>query len=85
MDHDISDHETPELPLVPVRCLCRGQEWSRLSAPEELTSPLLMDSHLCDAASSELPQFPVWGHCVVDYNQVTNRRCRRNDHLMCLD
>ncbi|RCK66336.1 hypothetical protein Cantr_02068 [Candida viswanathii] len=23
MDHDISDHETPELPQVAVRCLCR--------------------------------------------------------------
>ncbi|RCK66390.1 hypothetical protein Cantr_02171 [Candida viswanathii] len=22
MDHDISDHATQELPLVPVRCLC---------------------------------------------------------------
>ncbi|RCK66338.1 hypothetical protein Cantr_02065 [Candida viswanathii] len=73
MDHDISDHETPELPQVAVRCLCikksptelgRGQEWSRLSAPEELTSPVLMDHHPADAVSSELPQFPVWGRCV---------------------
>ncbi|RCK66341.1 hypothetical protein Cantr_02061 [Candida viswanathii] len=73
MDHDISDHETPELPQVAVRCLCikksptelgRGQEWSRLSAPEGLTSPVLMDHHPADAVSSELPQFPVWGRCV---------------------
>ncbi|RCK65869.1 hypothetical protein Cantr_01573 [Candida viswanathii] len=48
------------------------EEWPRLSAPEELTSPLLMDYDLSDAGSSELPQFPVWGHCVVNYYQVTN-------------
>ncbi|RCK63003.1 hypothetical protein Cantr_10174 [Candida viswanathii] len=65
--------------------LGREQEWSRLSAPEQLTSPLLMGHDLSDVASSELPQFPVWGHCVGNYSQITNRRCRRNDHLMCLD
>ncbi|RCK65667.1 hypothetical protein Cantr_01126 [Candida viswanathii] len=48
------------------------EEWSRLSAPEELTSPLLMDHHPADVRSSELPHFQVWGHCVVNYYQVTN-------------
>ncbi|RCK55447.1 hypothetical protein Cantr_04711 [Candida viswanathii] len=62
--------------------LGREQEWSRLSAPEQLTSPLLMDHDLSDVASSELPQFPVRDLCVGNYSQITNRRCRRNDHLI---
>ncbi|RCK62966.1 hypothetical protein Cantr_09359 [Candida viswanathii] len=40
--------------------LGREQEWARLSAPEELTSPLLMDHHIPDGASSELPRVPMW-------------------------
>ncbi|RCK63004.1 hypothetical protein Cantr_10175 [Candida viswanathii] len=90
--HDPSDAASSELPRVAVIRFCvesegqsREQEWSRLSAPEQLTSPLLMGHDLSDVASSELPQFPVWGHCVGNYSQITNRRCRRNDHLMCLD
>ncbi|RCK62999.1 hypothetical protein Cantr_10173 [Candida viswanathii] len=87
--HDPSDAASSELPRVAVIRFCvesegqsREQEWSRLSAPEQLTSPLLMGHDLSDVASSELPQFPVWGHCVGNYSQITNRRCRRNDHLI---
>ncbi|RCK66392.1 hypothetical protein Cantr_02173 [Candida viswanathii] len=36
------------------------EEWPRLGAPEELTSPLLMDYHPADVRSSELPHFQVW-------------------------
>ncbi|RCK62932.1 hypothetical protein Cantr_09357 [Candida viswanathii] len=61
--------------------LGREQDWSRLSAPEELTSPVLMDHHIPDAASSELPRVPMWDLCVGNYSQITNGRCRRNDQL----
>ncbi|RCK62904.1 hypothetical protein Cantr_09519 [Candida viswanathii] len=39
MDHDISHHETPELPLVPVRYLCVGSLCRELLPGHKLTMP----------------------------------------------
>ncbi|RCK59342.1 hypothetical protein Cantr_07548 [Candida viswanathii] len=54
----------------------RPFELRGLSAPEELSSPLSMGRDLRDTESSELPQAPMGGICVVNHSPIKKGQFR---------